>query len=222
MIVSTSLSLEKSIFRFVPEPLVLEIFKFASPETLARISCVCRRWKELASKPELWNAFDVQKLFPKLEIFNEAVWEKYRVQLNLTLDASPLDKRVFIPAIFIALRKDKTPTLLYMPQGLTRNKLVSLTTGFGTLFADLGDISVKESYWTILAHSPIHIDSSPQEPSKSLGQLVKENDPQIFSVLEEMTCLVLRSLNSQKKLPYRVVVPLQSRSKNELKKIGLW
>lgn len=55
----------------MPNDLILEIFKFFPPKTLAtQLALVCRRWNNLAFSPCLWTQLDVEvKEFERFESY---------------------------------------------------------------------------------------------------------------------------------------------------------
>lgn len=71
-----------------------EIFPHLLPRELAKVSRVCKVWREMATHPHLWGAFDLEKLFP-LKVIDEKAWNSYA---DLTIDdIEPLDNRRAIP-----------------------------------------------------------------------------------------------------------------------------
>ncbi len=114
----------------IPDDVVSYVFQFLSPQELARVNRVCTKWKQLGSNDRLWNAFDLKKIFPKLTIIDEKIWEKY-IDLavhQFTFEGlPPLNKRKLIPELIhmfaLKIEKDAGITLLTLPHGLSLPKL---------------------------------------------------------------------------------------------------
>ena len=81
---------------YLPDELVLSIFSYLTPEDLGRASRVCRDWRKLTSDDLLWNAFDLDKIFPG-SIMSESYW-KIRAKDN---DPPVPAKRVYITRVKI-------------------------------------------------------------------------------------------------------------------------
>jgi len=206
----------------VPKEIVGEIFKFLSPEDLARTARVCRKWNEVGSNESLWRAFDLKTLFPLLRELDEKTWQKYADldALGLSVaDATPPDNRKIIPELkrlFASLKIEgnKGITLLTMPKGLSLNKLVQFArspkegnpTDFKRTWMEisetLGDITVGKTY-------RIAITNTVLEGSRNLSfaaqqELVNKSRCAVPKVLEVSTLAILTYISSPKSSPVRL------------------
>ncbi len=133
-------------------------------------------WSEKSTAPVSAKAAitstDLKKLFPKLQVLDEAVWETH-VDLDAfgmsVKDAPPLDASTIstLKNLFDSswIDSDAGITLLTLPRGLTLNKLVKLASSpkqgnaakFVHICTDalrgLGDASVDETYRVVITNN---------------------------------------------------------------------
>ena len=118
----------------LPEEIILRVFSSLNVIQLTKCGEVSRRWGRLASDTNLWNAFDLRKLYPSLNVFDESDWTSHVDLSSFSLsveDAPPLNKRQVI--LLMERKVTSQPiegnsgvTLMTIPKGLTFNKLVQL------------------------------------------------------------------------------------------------
>lgn len=124
----------------IPDPVLKQIFSFLTPKELARICTTCKRWNQLVADPNLWDLFDLEKLFPKSVFLTES-WEKY---FGVKVEMPKYDKRPIIAELYrscpFIIGKDthETHILVLMPEGLTIESLKK--------YAE-GRCKLDESFW---------------------------------------------------------------------------
>jgi len=220
---NTDIQTASSIGR-VPKEIITEIFKFLSPEELAKACRVCKKWNELGCNPSLWSAFDLKKLFPALKILDEKIWQKYADLSALGLsvnDTTPSDNRKIIPKLkrlfaFLKIERGAGITLLTMPEGLSKEKLEEFAQspkeGNPTRFRaniwhsiderEHEDITVDKTY-------RIAITNSVLEGSRNLSaiaqqELVNKIGCEMPKLLEVSTLAILTYISSPKSSPVRL------------------
>lgn len=160
-------------FSQLPEEIILRTFGFLSANELAKCEKISRRLRRLASDQVLWNAFDLRKFDPFLNVIDKSDWERH-VDLStfgLNLDNVPLlDKRKVIPALKrIASSQPRIKgksgvTLLLIPEGLKirtffdiaklPNVNVPQIRCIWTCISDqIGDIQVDKTYWIVITNN---------------------------------------------------------------------
>ena len=209
-----------SLIGYVPQEIITEVFKFLSPEELAKACRVCRKWNEVGSKQSLWNAFDLKKLFPALKILDEKTWQKYADLSALGLsvdDATPPDNRKIIPDLkrlfaSLEIEEDAGITFLTIPQGLSVKKLGMFAqspkegnpTCFGNLF--FPNVTDKFGNSVVDATYRIAITNSILKRSRNLSMttqqnLVNETGCEMPKLLEVSTLAILTYISSSKSSP---------------------
>ena len=143
---------------FLPEELVLHIFRFLSPENQGRASCVCWKWQHIAADDSLLlTTSNLKERYPLMQVLDEKVCKTHFGALGLDLNA-PLLKRKMILELdrlyasvqngSLKIEGNAGITLAYLPPGLTFNML---TQGYPDTFeyvwdrisTEFGDIAAE-------------------------------------------------------------------------------
>ncbi len=206
--------LERTPFNLVPKEILHRIFEYCSPTALARISRVCKLWKQIASSASLWNAFDPKILYPSIKFIDAAIWRAHvdleKLKLDLTVDP-PVNKRSIIPLIhkFIStvhVEGDKGITYLTMPKGLTVAKVIDLAkspkgANQTVVFANVHfehnfkDTPINETYSILITNSVI--SESRKLSFQGHQQLLNELGCEMPGVLEALTLAILSYKTSE-------------------------
>ncbi len=207
----------------LPNDIFLEIFKFLSPEQLGRVSCVCKTWHKIGKAESLWKNFNLKKLFPKLEIIDEAVWKAHidlnKYQLSFE-ETHPLDNRQIIPLIkrlfaTLKIENDAGITLLTLPKGLSYNKVKSFAQsplkGNPTNFRytwhrspeELGNTLVEKTHRVFITNDVIDSSRTLSLPNQKL--LLENLKCQMPEVLTLTTLAILTYITSKEKPPKRLL-----------------
>lgn len=203
----------------IPWELISMAFSFLSPENLGRACCVCRKWNELGSSKNLWDAFDLKKIFPMLKILDEAEWRTYVDLSSLEIqmeDNLPVNKRIVISKLRKILSSKAIDvksglTLLTMPNGLTFNKLRKIACspkqGNPTCFKEvwnlyanqLGNEPIKKTYRVIITNS-IFKESDKMSYQRH-QELIEKNGCKIPEAMPMASLTVLTYISSEEKPP---------------------
>lgn len=207
----------------LPTDIILEIFKFLSPEQLGQVSCVCKTWQKIGTSEVLWKKFDLKELFPKLAIIDEAVWEAHidlkKYQLSFE-DILPLDNRQVIPLIkrlfaTLKIENDAGITFLTLPKGLSYNKakefaqspLQGNSTNFRYTWHQspegLADAHVKKTHRVFITNQVIYGSRTMTFTEQKL--LLSELKCQIPEVLPLSTLAILTYITSKEIPPTRLL-----------------
>ena len=207
-----------SLNQQLPEEIILRVFGHLTETELAKSGEVCRRWRRIASDVTLWNALDLRKFSPLLQVFDESDWLTH---VNLpsfgldVADAPPLDKRTTIPVLkrclsSLPIEGNAGVTLLTIPKGLTFNKLVRLAglpevgniTQFrfiwNRILAKLGDIPVDKTYRIVITNNVF--TGSRNRSITDQKALVSRIGCEMPKVLEATVLLVVTLMSSGKRL----------------------
>lgn len=78
----------------IPEELMMNIFGFLPVKDLGQVSRVCTEWRRFATDDCLWDAFDIQNLFPtiQVQILDGKCWGEYGLSVT-----EPHKNRTLIP-----------------------------------------------------------------------------------------------------------------------------
>lgn len=150
----------------IPNELILRVFSFLNIEDLARTSCTCTLWRQLASNNSAINQALIN-FFPHIKIKDEGVW-KGHVNLavlgldNLTI-VSTFEKSKYMPKLIkfskLNIEGNAGFTLLTIPMGLSFNKVTKLGMPFRHIWPELsqtlGDIEAKETSRVLISNSII-------------------------------------------------------------------
>lgn len=124
-------------FESLPEETVLHIFSHLTAEKLGQASRVSKKWQCLTQDDIFWNQSRLQKLFPRLKIIDQSVWEKCLDVKAYQLEFEPLKtEKKDLLAICRMYKKvkleepEKGFTLLTIPKGLSIAKLKDITEKF--------------------------------------------------------------------------------------------
>jgi len=205
---------------YLPAEVSLNIFSYLSANELGRSCLVSRQWRTLASTSSLWNALDLRKLFPSLNVFNELDWEAHVDLSSLGLsiaDAPPSDKRKEIPVLkrllsSLSIEGNLGVTLLTIPKGLMFDKLVKLAGspkfGHATNFKPIRNptemvfediiISVDKTYRIVITNNVL--SESQSLSVRAQENLVHTSGCEMPSILEAATLLVVTYMSSQQRL----------------------
>ena len=163
---------------------------------------------------------DLKKMFPKLEVIDEAVWETHvdLTALGMSVkDASPIDANTIsvLKALFASLQVegDAGITLLTMPRGLTLNKLVKLAAfpkqGNEAKFRYIeealkafGNAPVDKTYRVAITNSVLK--GSRRLPVDKQHELVKGMGCEMPGVLPAATLAILTYMSSRGASPIRL------------------
>jgi F-box-like len=213
----------------LPEDIILHILKFLkTPKDLCRTSLVCKNWEKLASNQYLWDAFDLENLFPsKLKFLDKKAWKTYAdltaLKLDLSDDAPAIDNRIAIPFFTKLFASFGYPdiTLLTLPKGLTLKKVIQLAktpkqgnstnvTVWPSTLEKVGDIALNKT--SIVAITNVSVKERKYasfEDSKYLSfeaqqELLNTNGCEMPDVLSIVTLVVLTHISSNAYCPTRL------------------
>jgi hypothetical protein len=204
-----------------PHELILSILALISAKELACCSCVCKKWKVLASNSALWNQYDLRKIFPKLNIIDDNIWNRcidlkaFDLQVS---DLAPLDQHKTIlqlKKLFnVKVENDAGFTLLTIPKGLTINKLIEIAKspkqGSATRFhyicqeilKHFGDMKVENTYRIMISNSILK--GTRDQPVNSLQEMLSQIGCEIPRAIELATLCVLSYISALEFPPPRL------------------
>lgn len=207
--------LERTPFNLVPKEILHRIFEYCSPTALARISRVCKLWKQIASSASLWNGFDLKTLYPSIKFIDAGIWRAHvdlqKLKLDLT-DDPPVNKRSIIPLIHkfistVEVEGNEGITYLTMPKGLTVSKVTDLakspkganqTVVFTNVYFEhhFKDTPIKQTYSILITNSVI----SKSRKLSFIGhqELLRNLGCEMPGVLEALTLAILSYKTSEK------------------------
>lgn len=200
-------------FSQLPEEIILRTFDFLNANELAKCGEISRRWKRLASDPVLWNAFDLRKIFPFLNVIDKSDWERHvdLSRLGLNLDNVPLlDERKVIPALkrvvssLSQIEGNAGVTLLLIPEGLKIRTFVEMTELpnapkishiWNCILDEIGDIRVDKTYWIVITNNIF--EGSRNQSVGSQKALLQEMGWKMAKATEMLALIALTYMTSE-------------------------
>jgi len=201
-----------------PQEILHEILRYLSPIELAKCGELSRKWRRLKSHTLLWDAFNLRKISPLLNVFDELDWAKY---VDVTLmklemgDEPPLDKYQVIPFLYrclssLPIEGDAGITLLTIPKGTTFNNMLKFARSsivgtkiayiLGRISSKIGDIPVDKTYRIVITNNVLK--KSRDLSIKRQKALMKKTDCEMPRVLEATVFLVVATFMNLEKCPY--------------------